>query len=378
MGQLRYELVSALVGRRWMSSTRKRLPFIVDLHTNMPTSVLSKPRVVVLGGGNGTSRLLLSLLPALQEGQISSLHALVHMADDGGSTGRLREQYGVSAIGDLTKCLMALSSFRGDVRGDEFLRALEYRFTTGDFQGHTLRNMFLAALEMTSDIDAAIATMARILQVPKYAGVVPTTLTTLHQQVAVTVDGSENVLNEGQHFISHHANLQADPRWKPDSVHVTFAEGDVPLNPRARKVLDKATHIIIAPGHTYGTIIPTLALPDLKRALVGHPARLIVVMTLLTTPRQTSGWSGEDFVRVYESYLGRSVDVVVANKASLPVELVEGQQWVEFCDKDHLYQLIETGLVDVEGQKRQNGDVVPRAIVVHDPEKVRQALLKVL
>lgn len=337
-----------------------------------------KPRVVVLGGGNGTSRLLKSLLPFLQEGKIASLHALVHMADDGGSTGKLREQYGVSAMGDLTKCLMALSGYQGDIRGDEFLRALEYRFTAGDFQGHTLRNIFLTALEMTSDIDTAIATMARILQVPKYAGVVPTTLKTLNQQVAVTVDGGESVLNEGQHFISHRANLQADPRWQPESIRVIFTEGDVPLNPRAKKVLEKATHIIVAPGHTYGTIIPTLALPALGRELKNYSAALIVVMTLLTTPRQTSGWTGEDFVRVYESYIGRSVDVVVANSGEASTELVEGQQWVSFAQENHPYHLIKEDVVDTVQPKCQEGDVVPRAIVVHDIEKIKKILASLL
>ncbi|MDP3997315.1 MAG: 2-phospho-L-lactate transferase CofD family protein [Candidatus Andersenbacteria bacterium] len=334
-----------------------------------------KPKVVVLGGGNGTSRLLLALRPWLSAGKISSLHALVHMADDGGSTGRLRDQYGVAAMGDLTKSLMALSSFRGDVRGDEFLEALEYRFAGGDFQGHTLRNIFLTSLEKTSDIDTAIATMARILQVPKYSGVVPTTLKPLTQRVVIEFDGRSNLLGEGQHSISHRVNLQADPRWKPGDVRVQFAEGDVPLNPRAEKAIAEATYIIVAPGHTYGTILPTLALPALGRAVKKSKAKIIVVMPLLTTPRQTTAWTGEDFVRVYELYMGREVDVVLVNTDELGMALVEGQAWVEFKEKDHKYDLIEVSLVSAEKPRRQDGDVVPRAIVVHDEEKVRKALL---
>src|SRR3989338_7251871 len=160
-------------------------------------------RVVVLGGGNGTSRLLSALLPLLKDETIGSLHALVHMADDGGSTGRLREQYDVGAMGDLTKCLLALSSLRGDIRGDEFLKALEYRFEDGDFQGHTLRNALLAALELTSsDIDAAMATFARVLQGPKFTCVIPTTLQALTQQVAIVQNGEQKILGRGQHFIS--------------------------------------------------------------------------------------------------------------------------------------------------------------------------------
>lgn len=335
--------------------------------------------VVVLGGGNGTSRLLQSLMPLLQDKAVASLHALVHMADDGGSTGRLRQQYHVASVGDLSKCLLALSGLWGDVRGEEFLQALEYRFASGDFEGHTLRNMLLTALELTSDIDSAIATMARLLQVPKYAGVLPTTLTTVTQRVEILTNDSPHLLGEGEHFIAHHVNLQADPHWQPGAVRVTFVEQDMPLNPRAAAVLKKATHIIIAPGHTYGTVLPTLALPALGQAVAGSHAQLIVVMTLLTTPQQTSGWSGEDFVRVYQSYVpGQPVDTVIANAGQAAITLVPGQEWVAFQDKNHPYQLIAADLVSTERPPQQNGDVVPRAIVVHDRAKLVKVFRRLL
>lgn len=329
-------------------------------------------RVVLLGGGNGTSVLLKALLPLLKEKKIAALHALVNMSDDGGSTGRLRKQYGVAPMGDLTKCLMALSSFRDDVRGKQFLQALDYRFEGGDFAGHTLRNVFLTSLTKTSDLDAALAMMARILQVPKYAGVVPATLNAVTQQVVVEVEGKHSQLGEGQHTIAHTVNLQADPRWQPGAVSVRFAEGETALNPRARQALKEATHIVVAPGHTYGTILPTLALPELKNVVSESKAQLWVVMTLLTTPRQTAGWKGEDFVRVYESYLGRAVDVVIANTGSVVIKLVPGQEWVRFRDKKHGYDLVAEKVVSSEKQKAQAGDVVPRALAVHDPIKLEK------
>ena len=349
------------------------------MNTSNNLSVPSpRPRLVVLGGGNGTSKLLASLLPLLNTGKIESLYALVHMADDGGSTGRLRQQYNVAAMGDLTKCLMALSSFHGDIRGQEFLQALDHRFTSGDFEGHTLRNVFFTSLETTTDVDTALATMARILQIPKYCGVVPTTLSPLTQQVAITFDGQHNLLGEGQHNISHRVNLQADPRWQPGDVKIIFAEGDIPLNPRAQEILDAATHIIIAPGHTYGTILPTLALPDLMRHTKQSSARLIIVMTLLTTPHQTSNWTGEDFVRVYQAYLGRQPDLVIANSGSVKVELSPGQDWVHFKDKEHPYQLIISDIVSTTLKPQIDGDQVPRAIVVHDSRKIGQKLAQAI
>ncbi len=335
-------------------------------------------KIVVLGGGNGTSHLLKALLPLLQEKKIKSLYALVSTADDGGSTGRLREQYEVSSMGDLTKSLMALSTLQGDIRGEELLRALNYRFHEGDFSGHTLRNILLAVFELTSqDIDSAIAILARLLQIPKNSGVIPTTLKPLQQRVEVKINGRRSTLGEGQHFISHKVNLQIDPAWKPGAVRVTFKE-NLPLNPRAQEILKDATHILIAPGHTFGTILPTLALPALGEAIKKSSAKLWVVMTLLSTPRQTTGWSGEDFVRVYESYLGRPVELVISNTEHAEVPLVPEQHWVEFQEQEHAYKFIEADLVSTEEQPAQAADVVPRAIVVHDSMKLEKLFRELL
>lgn len=352
----------------------------------------SKPKVVVLGGGNGTSRLLQALKPLVDSGDLASLHALVLNADDGGSTGRVREQYGVAAMGDITKCLLALSGFEpADRRGQQLLRALSHRFSEGDFKGHTLRNMFLTGLESSAKaepleenagpalaIDDSIALMARILQLPKQTGVVPTTLKALTQEVVVVKDGQELLREKGQHYISHQIDLQQEG-WVPLDVKVQFAEGDEPLNPRAQKIIDQATHIIVAPGHTYGTILPTLALPSLGRAVAGSSAKLLAVMTLLTTPGQTAGWTGEDFVKVYEKYLGRSFDGVIANTGTAELELEEGQDWVQFeQNAEHSYQLISADLVSAERPAPSSSDVVPRAIVVHDSEKVAKELERLL
>lgn len=338
----------------------------------------SAPRVVVLGGGNGTSRLLMGLLPFLHDKKIASLYALVHMSDDGGSTGRLQEQYHVAAMGDLTKCLLALSGLRRTARGEAFLKALDYRYSSGDFQGHTLRNILLTTLQLTSDLDSALAMMARLLQSPKYTGVIPTTLTTLTEQVEILINDETRLLGEGQHFIAHQVNLQADPEWRPGDVRVTFKEKNIALNPRATKALREATHIIVAPGHTYGSILPALALPALGAAVHKSQAKLIVVMSLLTTPRQTSGWSGEDFITVYESYLGRPVEIVVANSTSAPIDLVAGQDWIRFQHKKHEYAFIELPLVSALVPGAQSGDTVPRALAIHDAAELGRAFRGIL
>ncbi len=338
---------------------------------------LEGARVVVLGGGNGSSHLLRALLPLLHDGRVASLHALVQMADDGGSTGRLREQYQVGAMGDLSRCLLALSPLKDDIRGKRFIKALEYRFADGDFGGHTLRNALLTAMELTSDLDAAIATFARILQVPKYTGVIPTTLMGVTQQV---VDPDGNVLGSGQHFLSHNVDLQKDGVWQPGDVCVNFEESGLEMNERAKEALKNATHVVVAPGHTYGTILPALASLsiDSSFSIADLSAKFLVVMTLLTTPTHTTGWSGEDFVRVYESYLGRGADVVVANTGVATVDMAEGQTWVDFTEDEHDYDLIQEELVSTEEQKKVDGDTVPRAIVVHDEEKVREVFESLL
>ena len=333
-------------------------------------------RVVVLGGGNGSSHLLHALAPLLDKGEIASLHGLVQMADDGGSTGRLRQQYQVGAMGDLTRCLLALSPLQNDIRGRKFIKALEYRFSGGDFEGHTLRNALLTAMELTSDLDAAIATFARVLQIPKYSGVIPTTLQAVTQQVVAT---NGDVIAEGEHFIAHNVDLQITTLYKPGEARVKFKE-DILLNPRAQQALEQATHIIVAPGHTYGTILPVLASLQIDSSfqMKNTKGKLCVVMTLLTTPKHTTGWTGEDFIRVYESYLDRTVDTVIANTGSIDIKLEKDQEWVRFTEKKHPYTLIEDAVVNTETSKTVRGDVVPRAIVVHSDEKLRTLLRPIL
>jgi uncharacterized cofD-like protein len=272
---------------------------------------------------------------------------------------------------------LALSALRGDIRGEKFLAALEYRFANGDFAGHTLRNALLTALELTSDLDAAIATMARVLQVPTFAGVIPTTLKPLTQQVEVRQGATWEIIGTGEHAIAHKLDIQTAAPDMAD-VKVTFAEKGVQLNPRAAQALEQATHILVAPGHTYGTILPTLASLHLAGLPQEIPAKVIVVMTLLTTPHQTTGFSGEDFVKLYEMYLPRRADVVIANNGEADVSLVAGQDWVKFTAEKHDYELIQEPLVAAEKQKQTKEDVVPRSIVIHEPEKLRAVLSKVL
>jgi uncharacterized cofD-like protein len=334
-----------------------------------------KPKIVVLGGGNGTSRLLKALLPWLQAGKIDSLYALVNMADDGGSTGKLRAQYDVGGIGDLTNSMLALSTLWGDIRGEELLKALTYRFEEGDFKGHTLRNILLTVFELSAgDIDSALSIMARLIQIPKFTGVIPLTLRPLTQQVVV----GEKILGEGQHFISWNVDMQADAAWKPGDVKIAFKEKEVELNPRAATALNEATHIIIAPGHTVGTILPTLATPGLQAAVQQSAAHITIVMTLLTTPKQTTGWSGEDFVRVYESYLGRAADAVIGNTGKPDISLVGGQGWVEFGDESHPYALITEDVAQVLSTTQHSADTVPRPIVVHDSQRMKKVFAHLL
>ena len=93
-------------------------------------------------------------------------------------------------------------------------------------------------------------------------------------------------------------------------------------------------------------------------------------MTLLTTPLHTVGWSGEDFVRVYESYINRPVDLVVANSGRVPMDFVAGQSWVEFTEHDHPYELIHKDIVRVVESKQDIHDVVPRPVLVHDAQEM--------
>ena len=251
------------------------------------------PKIVALGGGTGLSTLLRGL-----KQHSSNITAVVTVADDGGSSGRLRESLGIPAVGDIRNCIVALADAE-PLMGE----LLQYRFPGDDADalgGHTIGNLLLAAMTTVqgNDFEEGVRQMTRVLAVR--GQVVPATATavTLH---AALVDGTEVV---GQSAIGNSTGI--DRVWlTPEGV--TACED-------ARLAISEADLIVIGPGSLYTSILPSLLLPEIDEAIRASSAVRVLICNVATQPGETEGYDLADHLSAVERHTGPAMlDVVLAN-----------------------------------------------------------------
>ncbi len=252
------------------------------------------PRVVALGGGTGLS----TLLRGLKE-HTSNLTAVVSVADDGGSSGKLRTQLGVPAVGDIRNCIVALAD-------EESLmgRLLQYRFPGEEVPeslgGHALGNLLIAALTAVEDGDfeEGVRQANHVLAVRGQVLPVSATPLTLHARLTdgSTVDGQSTVARTSG--IERVWTTPADVKASDDAVRA-IAEADV---------------IVLGPGSLFTSILPSLLLPEIRDAVLASPALRIYVCNVATQQGETSGFDLADHVDALVAHTAPGVvDVVLAN-----------------------------------------------------------------
>ena len=251
------------------------------------------PKIVVVGGGTGLS----TLLRGIKE-HSSNITAVVTVADDGGSSGRLREELGIPAVGDIRNCIVALADSE-PLMG----QLLQYRFP-GDGEaslgGHTVGNLLLAAMTSVQgdDFEEAVRQMNRVLAVR--GQVVPATGTavTLHAHL---LDGTDV---SGQSEIAKSVGI--------DRIWIT--PNDVAAGDDAKRAIDEADLVVIGPGSLYTSILPSLLLPDLMAAIRASSAVKMYICNVATQTGETQGYDLVDHVSAIERHTGSGwIDVVVAN-----------------------------------------------------------------
>ena len=251
------------------------------------------PRIVVLGGGTGLS----ILLRGLKE-HTSNITAVVTVADDGGSSGRLRESLGIPAVGDIRNCIVALADAE-PLMG----QLLQYRFPGDEAEslgGHTIGNLLLAAMSSVQgdDFEEAVRQMNRVLAVR--GQVVPSTATPVFLHASL-VDGSDVA---GQSAIG--ASTGIDRVW--------LAPQEVPACEDALKAIAEADMIVLGPGSLYTSILPSLLLPEITEAIRSSPAVRVFVCNVATQAGETQGYDLADHVAAIERHTGPGLlDVVLAN-----------------------------------------------------------------
>lgn len=256
-------------------------------------------KIVVIGGGTGTSTLLRGLRQ-----HNTSLSAIVTMFDSGGSSGILRREFAYPPFGDLRQCLVALSS--NSEKNQAFRGAFEFRFGSDtSLNGHNVGNLLLAALTsmMEDRLDLAIEEASRILEVE--GSVIPVTLTTA-DLCAELMDGR---IIRGESDI--------DIREMPNPrIRRIYIEPELEANPAAIKAIEEADAIVMGPGDLFTSVLPNLAVNGVPEAIAVSNATRIYVCNLMTKRGETDGFGASEFVAEMKNYLlDSSLDWVIVNTA---------------------------------------------------------------
>lgn len=330
----------------------------------------TKKQVVVVGGGTGTHTILRGLK---KYADTIALTAIVTMADSGGSTGRLRDEFGQLPVGDVRMALAALSADTGP--HEELLRELFlYRFDKGEgLSGHTFGNLFLTALtEILGSSSEAIKTASEVLRV--VGRVLPVTTDNVHL-VATYDDGVEVV---GEHAID-----------APDSERFSHHITSVRVTPTARlhseaaEALLQADIIVLGPGDLYTSILANVVVDGFAEALAHSSARVLYVSNLMSRPGQTGGMKASDYVSEIARYCGRLPDCVLVNTAPLPTDLLERYAAeetfpVENNCKDTAYQVVTGNFISTESVVTVAGDLLKRSLIRHDSDALAAVVIEQL
>jgi uncharacterized cofD-like protein len=254
------------------------------------------PRIVTIGGGTGLSTLLRGLKKFS-----GNLTAIVTVADDGGSSGRLRRSLGLPPPGDIRACIAALSDDE-----DLLTQLFQYRFLEGEeLNGHSFGNLFIAALAgVTGSFDQGIMEAARILSIR--GTVLPSTL----KDIALLADKTPEMAVEAFRIEGESQISETPGRIR----RVHLKPNDPPAYPGAIQAVLNADMIVIGPGSLYTSVIPNLLIPDLVKAIRASQAFKVFVCNVATQRGETDDYDCKQHVDAIERHIGRGlVDIVVAN-----------------------------------------------------------------
>jgi len=307
------------------------------------------PRVVAIGGGTGLS----SLLRGMKE-YTANLTAIVTVADDGGSSGRLRRELGVLPPGDFRNCIAAMAE------AEPLMTELfQYRFPGGQgLDGHSFGNLFIAAMAgVTGNFERAIAESSRVLAVR--GRILPSTL----ERVTLCAE----LLDQGQE--AQHVKGESQIPLSGHPIERVYLEpSGVRADAQALRAILQAEMIVLGPGSLYTSVLPNLLVEEVAEAIRTAAALKVYVCNVAIQPGETDGYTVEDHVRAIENHVGPGlIDVVVANNN---MEVPSGNWKMELVQPTYTWQdripIIYADLTDAKSPWR------------HDPDKLARCLLALL
>ena len=315
-------------------------------------------KIATIGGGTGS----FTILSGLKNYPVE-LSAIVSMADDGGSTGVLRDELGVLPPGDARQCLVALSE------SSQVLRELfNYRYTKGGLKGHNFGNIFLSTLEkITGGFDSAVENASQILRIK--GNVIPVTLKNT-KLIAVLKSGKKII---GQHNIDE-ADISNLKKLKLNPA----AEA----NPEAILAIKNADKIVINPGNLFCSIMPNFLVKGISEAVIKSKAKKIYICNLMTKLGHTHNLSVVGHLNELEKQIGKNViDYLIFNKEKPDENLLKkyskkGEYLVDYKNlKSGLKtKFIGGNLLSNKIFKQAKNDAIKRALIRHDSGKIAKII----
>ena len=257
-------------------------------------------KVVVLGGGTGQSSLLrgLKLFPL-------DITAVVTVADDGKSTGKLRKEFNIPGVGDIRRVLISLSETEEVVE-----KLVDYRFKTdSDLDGHSIGNIILTALiDLYGDLTTAVKEISKMLNLKGKV------YTLTNDNVVLMGKMNNGKTIEGEHNITE-SQL---------NIKKVFYKKEPQINKEVLREIEDSDLIILSMGSLYTSIIPNLISKQIIKAIDSSKAKIMYVCNIMTQPGETDDFKVSDHINVLNSYLGkRKVDVVIVNNEKIDEALIE-------------------------------------------------------
>ncbi len=325
-------------------------------------SILTSKKIVVIGGGTGTQ----VVVSGLKEYPVD-ISAIISEADNGGSTGRLRDEFGFLPVGDLRQALAALAS---DTNHNWIKKLLLYRFDKGSgLEGHNLGNLILTALQdMAGSTPKALEIATDIFRLT--GSIIPITT----DNIQLVVEYEDGTVEIGETNLDH----------KHGGKRITCLKTSPKANvyTKAVDVIQSADLIIIGPGDLYGSLGANLVIGGIKNTFASCNAPIVFVSNLMTRYTQTHNMSGTDHLHVIESWLGKLVDYVIVNNQEIPKTISKlYQSENEYIVKDDFGddpRIIRASIIRPVPVSMNIHDASPRSYLRHDQTKLADTIMKLV
>jgi len=323
-------------------------------------------KITIIGGGTGTF-VVASGLKQFDEYQISKI---VTVFDSGGSTGRLRDEFGFLPVGDIRQSLAAIAK----ENDHSWIRQLMlYRFEKGTgLKGHNLGNLILTALQdMTGSTPEALEVAAKIFRLR--GRVYPVTTKTVDLKITYQ-DGSVQI---GEHTLDD-MSLGGRP------IKNIGLSQPCKIYSQAQKAILEADYIIIGPGDLYASILPNFIVNGARPALQKTKAKIIYITNLMTRYTQTHGFTAQDHVDTITEYIGRPIDVVLVNSGKISPKikakyaLQKEYPVINNLSPDSPYTIVADNFASSITTKQNPSDTVPRSLMRHNQKKIISALRQII